>query len=763
MTKFAFEGARFSLLRLFGVAIVFIAAAPVFWYHVQIHPDAVGAGYENADLYQDIYPSFHYGFSRLRAGQLPLWNAKQLCGTPFLAQPSSAIFQPLNAVFLFLATERAMAVHAFLCLAMMGIGFVIFARALDLGYTAALIGATLYAFCGASAAAASRPALAASLAWTPFLFWGIRETMRQAHFGSSAAAGLAGAALILSGAPALVTLMLLTALAYGVFLGFCAPMEPRGPGVRERFERLLIVAAITIAVSAIQWLPTAAWMFDLDHAWEALWTTSLPAQVPVSLQDLLVQLLAPKPGALPHVAYLGAAAMAATPVAFMHHASRRDAFFFALASAGALAVVLLASKMPLPFPYVYAAFPALFMLATLSALGFDRLLLTRRGTHALRRRYAAIVLAVAAAILFYISSSEARGRLAVLLAIMGPVVLLRWPRFSVLAGLVLAAALFTDLTTANANLYAHPFIDVPECYQRYGHTLQTTEEQVMGGRIMSSAPLLDFGLPSRLGMIRAGLYDAGGLSPLTRDQATWWRRLGPDDPPPPPTERQEAILAPGAALPQLLNPMAVRAILAAPDDPLASGTVNWPGVRLTSVRTEDGARLLMNATAWPRAIWVPSWQVVDGVPGAINTLGSADFDGKRECTIDRDSLGYDKLAALVPGPRDPAKTPLPESIEDATCTLEDHGAEHVILRTEAPQPGIAVLADCYAPGWQASLDGKSSPILRANGLFRGIAVPAGEHRIVFTYRPRPFAVGAAVTLGALGLLALLGVIDYVRG
>ncbi|MCX5759786.1 MAG: hypothetical protein NTU83_15030 [Candidatus Hydrogenedentes bacterium] len=266
---------------------------------MQIHPDAIGAAYENADLYQDVYPSFHYGFSRLRAGQLPLWNAKQLCGTPFLAQPSSAIFQPLNAVFLFLATEQAMAVHAFLCLAMMGIGFVAFARALDLGYTAALIGGTLYAFCGASAAAASRPGLAAALAWTPFLFWGIRETMRQAHFGCSAPAGLAGAALALSGAPALSALMLATALAYGVFLGFCAPREARGPGVRERFERLLIVAAIAIAVSAVQWLPTAVWLFRLDRPWDALWATGLPAQVPMSLQELLAQLLVPKPGALP--------------------------------------------------------------------------------------------------------------------------------------------------------------------------------------------------------------------------------------------------------------------------------------------------------------------------------------------------------------------------------------------------------------------------------------------------------------------------------
>ncbi|MCX5759785.1 MAG: hypothetical protein NTU83_15025, partial [Candidatus Hydrogenedentes bacterium] len=270
--------------------------------------------------------------------------------------------------------------------------------------------------------------------------------------------------------------------------------------------------------------------------------------------------------------------------------------------------------------------------------------------------------------------------------------------------MVLVAALFVDLATANANLYAHPFTDAPECYQRYGRTLQTAEEQAAGGRMMCSAPPLDFGLPSRVGMIRAGLYDVGGLSPLTRDQAIWWRRLGPDDPAPPPTERQEAVLSPGAALPRLLNAMAMRAIVVAPDDPLAAATFEREGPRLTHVRTEDAALLFVNGTAWPRGACLSSWRVVDGVAGAVNALGAADFDGARECVIDRDSPGYDTLAMIVPGPREPAKTPLPDLPEGVACAVEDHEAEHVIVRTRSPQPGIAVLADTFEPGWKAVLD-----------------------------------------------------------
>jgi len=764
MAEFAFEGRRYSLMRLFGVALFFIAAAPVYWHQVQVHPDAIGAAYENADLYREVYPSFHYGFSRLRAGQLPLWNAKQLCGTPFLAQPSSGIFQPVNAIFLFLATEQAMAVHAFLCLAMMGIGFVAFSRALDLGYTAALIGGTLYAFCGASAAAASRPALAAALAWTPFLFWGTREAMRQARFGCAVPAGLAGAALLLSGAPALAEMMLLTALAYGVFLGFCAPETARGPDMRERFERLLIVMAVAAAVSAVQWLPTTIWLLHLDRPWDALWSTTLAAQVPMSFQELVAQLLAPKRGALPHMAYLGAAALAAVPLAFLHHSSRRDAIFFVFAAIVGLGVALLApGRLPPSFPYACAGFPAAFLLATLAALGFDRLLLTRRGTHALRRRYAAALVVLCAAGLFYISPSETRGRLAVLIAVTVPVVLLRWAWFAVLAGLALMTAFFVDLATANANLYAHPFTDAPECFQRYALTLQAAEEQAAGGRIVSSAPPLDFGLPPRLGMIRAGLYDAGGLAPLTRDQAIWWRRLGSDDPAPPPTERQVAVFSPGAPLPRLLNAMGVHTILAAPDGPLTAEVFEHKGVRLTPIHTEDGARLYVNDAAWPRVSWAPSWQAVDGAAGAAAALGATDFDGRRECVIDRDSPGYDALPAIVRGPRDPAKTPLPDPLEGVVCTVEDRDAEHVIVRTRSPQAGVTVLADTFDTDWKATLDGTPCPILCTNGLFRGIATPAGAHEIVFAYRPLPFYLGAAITIAALGLLALLGIVHYVRG
>lgn len=51
------------------------------------------------------------------------------------------------------------------------------------------------------------------------------------------------------------------------------------------------------------------------------------------------------------------------------------------------------------------------------------------------------------------------------------------------------------------------------------------------------------------------------------------------------------------------------------------------------------------------------------------------------------------------------------------------------------EPGWTVLDDLDAPGWRASIDGRDAPIHRANGLFRAVCVPAGNHRLVFSFHP----------------------------
>jgi hypothetical protein len=67
--------------------------------------------------------------------------------------------------------------------------------------------------------------------------------------------------------------------------------------------------------------------------------------------------------------------------------------------------------------------------------------------------------------------------------------------------------------------------------------------------------------------------------------------------------------------------------------------------------------------------------------------------------------------------------------------------------------GTIVLTELLYPGWQVTIDSQPAEPRELEGLFRGADVPAGKHRIVWTYRPASLARGAVIS--AVALLAWL--------
>ncbi len=59
----------------------------------------------------------------------------------------------------------------------------------------------------------------------------------------------------------------------------------------------------------------------------------------------------------------------------------------------------------------------------------------------------------------------------------------------------------------------------------------------------------------------------------------------------------------------------------------------------------------------------------------------------------------------------------------------------VVLETDSPDGGWVVLNDLWHPWWLAAMDGKPAKLLRANVLFRAVAVPPGRHTVRFEFRP----------------------------
>ena len=97
----------------------------------------------------------------------------------------------------------------------------------------------------------------------------------------------------------------------------------------------------------------------------------------------------------------------------------------------------------------------------------------------------------------------------------------------------------------------------------------------------------------------------------------------------------------------------------------------------------------------------------------------------------------------------------------SSVTVSGYDLNEVRLRAAMAAPGYVVLTDSYYPGWKATLDGEDTPVIRADYLFRAVYAPAGEHEIIFSFRPPDFIWGAIISavslilvLSALLILAL---------
>lgn len=78
--------------------------------------------------------------------------------------------------------------------------------------------------------------------------------------------------------------------------------------------------------------------------------------------------------------------------------------------------------------------------------------------------------------------------------------------------------------------------------------------------------------------------------------------------------------------------------------------------------------------------------------------------------------------------------------------VQGHGLRRWEVAVETSQPGFLMVAQTHAAGWRVTVDGESSPLLRANVAQSAIALRAGKHQVVMVYRPLGLRLGLLLSM-----------------
>jgi hypothetical protein len=149
-----------------------------------------------------------------------------------------------------------------------------------------------------------------------------------------------------------------------------------------------------------------------------------------------------------------------------------------------------------------------------------------------------------------------------------------------------------------------------------------------------------------------------------------------------------------------------------------------PGDLTFLARTVD-AYVYENPRALPRLMLVTSWQLAD-FAALVRTGEWPQFDPQKTVLLDR-----------LPTIRLP---PAGSEVAAGTARIVRYGTTEIDVEADAPAGGLLVLNDVWHPWWHASLDGEAVVILKANVLFRAVALPPGRHTIRFRFEPVPGAI-----------------------
>ena len=714
------------------------------------------------DAKAHFQPQIQFLTQSLARGEWPWWNPYVFSGQPQIADPQSMIFSP---PFLLLALAHAdpsaweidMTVLA--AMAVGGIGMIVYFRDRGWHWAGALIAALVFSFGAAMAWRMQHIGQVLSLAYLPWTLLFVDRAITRASIVSGALAGLAAAFLVL-GRDQVALLSIYLVAAYALWL--LARQDDRLRALRRAFLPLAAGAIVGAALVALPILMTALLAadsnrpeIDFDGAGggslhPALLLTLLAPDIfgasgrmghywgPPSLAWPYIELyIAQNVG----VMYVGALPLLLVTIGLLgRQLWDREIRFFVIALVLML-LYALGSYTP-AFRAMYEVLPgvslyrrpadAVFLIGALLAV------LSGYMTHRMfaapwvktSRIHIAIIVAlcaVAAAVAIglgvwldrlprlWLPLSLAAGTFALAGA------LIVWGRSRLVLQPTLVALTFAALTAAdlaynngNNGSSALP----PANYEVLEPTsrnptiawLKTHVAQNRSATNRDRVELAGLGFHWPNASMTHRLENTLGYNPVRLDEYS--RATGAQDHVGLPDQRTFSPLMPSYRSP-LADLLGLRYI--AFGAPIESFDTRLPFGTLPLVEQTDNAWIYENTSALPRVLFATR-----AAPADFETLLKT---GKWPTTDFRSTV-------LLEGAS--SDTTIRRS---GTVAIAFYANTRVVLDADSPDGGFVVLNDIWHPWWVATIDGRPAPILRANVLFRAVAVPAGKHRITFAFLP----------------------------
>jgi hypothetical protein len=718
-------------------------AAALFWWRFHAEPPSRGSIYP-ADLLHYYYPRGEAVAQRLLSGELPLWNPRLCGGIPELATAQTAVLSPQTWLFAALPMEQAIPLRVFLECWLGGAFASLWLSRLGLGALPSALGGALFlstCLLGQS----FWPPVVSTLLWLPALLWCV-ESLAQ-RWGWRAWLGLVACTALqaLAGFPQFAFYSFHLVAPYAL-LRVWVLRGASGASLRTLLG-LVGAVALGLGVAGAQLLPSVELARASSRAErlspQEMHYLGASARAGVALRNAVDP--APKGLAFDYPGggnYLGIATLL---LLVLGAALGPPRLVWPLLALGALALLLsdgvLGPGAPLYRAYLQLPGTALFRMPerlrivtlvaaiAVACIGLDRV---ARGTDGLsRRRVLATPLALALATAG-IAASGAPGaalRAAVALGLIAAAAALRRPAARTLVQALLCVAVLADLLAATAAVGS--FRSFPAAWSRSFHVFGYT---LLDGDGL--ARLLEQAGWQRVEIERAR-PDTGAGPIAAADRLDCLEPLAPRDwlellHELPPSQRE--TLYDVASVATLLRPRRVDLRPEALTGPYAAFHARYRagGDPVPGRPPGFAVDLVANPDALPRAYWIEG-HAVRTLEQTLAHLRRGDFDFQHAVLLESD-----------PGGAIPARPGAPQAAE-----IVAHVPERVEIAVDAPRDGLLVLTDAWYPGWRATRDGQDAPILRANGLFRAVVVPAGRSRVIFEYRPESFRRG--LTLSALSL------------